>query len=130
MIFRGFAIAALALGLAGPALAQQECDLAEGEKVFRKCKACHQVGEDAKNRVGPVLNDIIGNRIASVEGFRYSDAFLARRAEGFVWTPDELHEYLLNPREYLPGNKMTFAGLRKEEDRFQVICYMQSFQEE
>ena len=128
MIFKRTVLAALALSIAVPALAE-DCDLKEGEKVFRKCKACHQVGEDAKNRVGPVLNGIIGREIASMEGFKYSDAFLAKKAEGFVWTPDELHEYLLKPKDYIPGNRMTFAGLKDEEDRFNVTCYLETFGE-
>jgi cytochrome c len=119
------AIAALALA-AGAAAASG--DPAEGEKVFRKCMACHQVGEGAKNRVGPVLNGVIGREIASVEGFRYSDAFVEKRAEGFVWTEEALHAYLERPREFIAKNKMSFAGLRKAEDRDDVIAYLASFQ--
>jgi cytochrome c len=111
---------------AAPALA--EGDPAKGEKVFNKCKACHMVGEDAKNRVGPVLNGVVGREIASVEGFSYSDAFTAKKAEGFTWTEENLASYLENPKDFIPGNKMTFAGLKKEEDRANVIAYLQQFQ--
>ena len=128
MTLRTTAFAAIAAMVSFPAMAQ-ECDIAEGEKVFRKCQACHQVGEDAKNRVGPILNNNVDNEIASAEGFNYSDAFMSKKEEGFVWTPDALHQYLLNPRDYIEGNRMAFAGLKKEEDRAQVICYMQTFNE-
>lgn len=111
---------------AAPALA--DGDPAEGEKVFRKCKACHMVGEDAKNRVGPLLNGIVGREIASAEGFGYSDAFTAKKAEGFTWTEENLEAYLENPKDFIPGNKMTFAGLKKEDDREDVIAYLKQFQ--
>ncbi len=99
-------------------------DADAGEKVFRKCQACHMVGEDAKNRVGPILTGVVGRPAASVEDFKYSDAMQEAGANGLVWTPDELDAYLENPREHVPGNKMTFAGLRKEEDRADVIAYI------
>ncbi|MGP6086138.1 c-type cytochrome [Antarctobacter jejuensis] len=99
-------------------------DADAGEKVFRKCKACHQVGDDAKNRVGPVLNGIVGGPIAAAEGFKYSDAMVAFGAENEAWTPEILDQYLTNPRDYIPGNKMSFAGLRKEEERQNVIAYL------
>lgn len=99
-------------------------DADAGEKVFRKCKACHQVGEDAKNRVGPVLNGIVGRAPASAEGFNYSDALVSFGEENEAWTPEMLSAYLEKPRDYIPGNKMSFAGLRKEEDRENVIAYL------
>lgn len=111
---------------AAPALA--DGDPAKGEKVFNKCKACHMVGENAKNRVGPQLNGIVGREIASVEGFSYSDAFSAKKAEGFIWTEENLAAYLENPKDFIPGNKMTFAGLKKEDDREDVIAYLKQFQ--
>lgn len=111
---------------AAPALA--DGDPAEGEKVFRKCKACHMVGDGAKNRVGPLLNGVVGREIASAEGFSYSDAFTAKKAEGFTWTEENLEAYLENPKDFIPGNKMTFAGLKKEDDREDVIAYLKQFQ--
>lgn len=124
MKFRfGLAVAAMA-ALASPALAQGDAD--SGERVFNKCKACHQIGPDAKNRVGPVLTGVVGREIASVEDFNYSDAFMEKREEGFTWTEENLTEYLADPRSYIPGNKMTFAGLRKEEEVTDVIAYLQS----
>lgn len=101
--------------------------VASGEKVFRKCKACHQVGDGAKNRTGPLLNGVVGREIASVEGFRYSNPFKDRKAEGFVWDHDTLSAYLADPKGYLPGNKMAFKGLNSDDDIAAVIAYLRSF---
>ena len=121
------ALTALALtGMAGSALA--EGDAAAGEKVFKKCKACHQVGDGAKNRIGPVLNGIVGNEIASVDGFKYSKAFKAKKDEGLVWTEEELDAFLTKPKKYLKGTKMSFAGLKKEGQRADVIAYLLTFE--
>ena len=102
--------------------------VAEGEKVFRKCKACHQVGEDAKNRTGPVLNGIVGHPAGAVEDFRYSRAMDSAAEEGLVWTEEELAAFLADPRGYMKRTKMSFPGLRKEEDIEAVIAYLKSFQ--
>jgi cytochrome c len=123
------ALTALALtGMAGSALAGG--DAAAGEKVFKKCKACHKVGDSAKNGVGPTLNGIVGNEIASVEGFekKYSKAFLAKKAEGLVWTEEVLDAYLTKPKKYIKGTKMSFPGLKKDDDRANVIAYLLSFE--
>ena len=112
----------LATGLAAPAFAQGDAEA--GEKVFNKCKACHMVGDDAKNRVGPELTGIVGREIASAPDFKYSDAFLAKKAEGFTWSEESLGEYLTNPKEYIPGNKMTFVGLKKPEEIANVLAYL------
>ncbi|WP_435311590.1 c-type cytochrome [Primorskyibacter sedentarius] len=106
-----------------------EGDVAKGEKVFRKCKACHAVGDDAKNRVGPMLNGIVGRQIAEVEEFSYSDALKDMGAEGKVWDAAELAAFLEKPRDYAKGTKMSFAGLRKEDDRADVIAYLATFSE-
>jgi cytochrome c len=122
-------IAALATALAClsvPALA--DGDAAKGEKVFNKCKACHAVGDGAKNKIGPLLNGIIGAEIASVDGFKYSDAFLEKKAEGLVWDDANLDAYLTKPKDFIPKTKMSFAGLRKEDDREDVIAYLKTFQ--
>ena len=124
--FKTVALAFALACLAGPALA--DGDPAKGEKVFTKCKACHAVGENAKNKVGPQLNGIVGAEIASVEGFKYSDAFQAKKAEGLVWSEETLDAYLTKPKDFIPGNKMTFTGLRKEDDREDVIAYLKGFQ--
>ena len=121
------ALTALALtGMAGSAFA--EGDAAAGEKVFKKCRACHKVGDDAKNGVGPELNGIVGNEIASVENFKYSKAFMAKKDEGLVWTEEVLDAYLTKPKKYIKGTKMTFSGLRKEAQRADVIAYLLTFE--
>lgn len=113
-----------------PAFANAAGDAAKGEKVFRKCKACHVVGEGAENRVGPMLNGIVGRTVASVDGFKYSAALEALNADGATWTPEELDAFLTKPRDYAKGTKMTFAGLRKEEDRTDIIAYLATFADE
>jgi cytochrome c2 len=97
-----------------------------GEKVFRKCKACHEIGEGAANKVGPHLNDIFDRVMGSVDGFRYSSGFQTVAEEGRVWTEDEMASFLESPRDYMKGTKMSFAGLRKEEDREAINAYLKA----
>jgi len=102
-----------------------EGDAKAGAKVFRKCKACHKIGDNAKNAVGPYLTGIVGRVQGSAEGFgNYSDGFKAAMAAGAVWTPEELDAFLTKPKEYMPGTGMAFGGLRKEKDRINVIAYL------
>lgn len=93
-----------------------------GEKVFRKCKACHTSDEGGRNATGPNLWGVVNRAVASVEGFAYSDAMQAHAEE--AWTPEKLDEYLENPRKAIPDNKMSFAGLKKVGDRQNVIAYL------
>jgi cytochrome c len=111
--------------LAGPALA--EGDAAAGEKVFNKCKACHTL-EEGKNRVGPSLYNIIDREPASVEGFRYSKA-MEEFAADHVWDEETLNAYLEKPKDVVSGTKMAFVGLKKPEDRDDVIAYLKQFSE-
>lgn len=106
-----------------PAFAQSG-DPAEGEKVFKRCQACHVVNAPT-NRVGPHLVGVVGRKAGSVEGFKYSDAMKQAGEKGLVWTPEELDKYLTNPKGDIPGNKMAFAGLKKPEERANVIAYLQ-----
>ncbi|MEN8682380.1 c-type cytochrome [Marivita sp.] len=99
--------------------------VAAGEKVFGKCKACHQVGDGAKNRSGPALNGIVGAEIAAVDGFKYSKTLAEM---GGAWTPETLGAFLANPRGYAKGTKMSFAGLKKEEDIAAVTAYLSTFE--
>lgn len=100
-------------------------DPAAGESLFRKkCRACHKIGEDAKNGAGPVLNAIVGAEIASVEGFKYSKPFRAKKEEGLVWTPETIDEYLISPRAFITKTKMSFIGFKKPDDRANVIAYL------
>ena len=124
--FAGAAALALLIPVAS---ASAEGDAAKGEKVFRKCKACHAVGEGAKNKVGPQLNDLIGRTAGTVEGFKYSKAMVAAGEGGIVWNDETLHAYLEKPRDYIKGNRMSFAGLRKESDRDDVVAYLKTFSE-
>lgn len=93
-----------------------------GEKVYRKCKACHFVDRE-KNKVGPHLVGIIGRKAGSVEGFRYSKAM---KASGIVWDEETIDEFLVKPKQYIPGNKMIFPALKKEKDRLDLIAYIKA----
>lgn len=97
-------------------------DPEDGEKVFKKCKSCH-VADKKQNRVGPHLVGIVGRDVASAEGFSYSEALTGI---GEQWTLDRLNAWLEKPRDFAPGNKMTFPGLSKQEDRTAVIAWLQS----
>ncbi len=108
-----------ALAVAMP-LAMAEGDPAAGEKVFKKCKACHVV-DQKKNRLGPHLIGIIGRTAGSVEGFKYSKAM---QEAGITWDETTIDDYLADPKGYVPKNKMAFKGLPKEEDRADVIAYL------
>lgn len=113
-----------------PPAAEINAELAEaGQKVFRKCKACHQVGPAAKNRTGPHLNGVVGRTAGELDGFRYSDALASAGGDGFVWTEETLAAFLANPRSNMPGTKMAFAGLKDPTDTEAVIEYLRTFSE-
>jgi cytochrome c len=123
---RGFAVtfvfsSAVLLGSISVASAQ---DAAAGEKVFLKCKACHQIGEGAKNAVGPVLNGVVGRKAGSYPDYPYSEA---NKNSGLTWDEPTLKEYLKYPRAKVPGTKMFFAGLTREEDIDNVIAFLKQF---
>lgn len=117
--------AAMLVALSAPAFADGDAD--KGEKVFKKCKACHAVGEDAKNKVGPTLNGIVGSPAGQNADFKYSDAMMAKAAEGLVWDDASMTAFLTKPKDFIDGTKMSFAGLRKEDDIEDVIAYLQTF---
>ena len=98
-------------------------DLAHGQKVFKKCSACHMIASDGKNMIGPNLWSVIGRQAGSVADYKYSKAMVAY---GKNWTFEEMNAYLIKPQAYIKGTKMAFAGLRKEKDRASVILYMNS----
>ena len=98
-------------------------DLNHGEKVFKKCSACHQIAASGKNMIGPNLWSVIGRSAGSVSDYKYSKAMVAYGKE---WTFEEMNSYLIKPQAYIKGTKMAFAGLRKEKDRASVILYMNS----
>ena len=98
-------------------------DPKRGKKVFNKCKACH-FADQQKNKVGPYLLGVVGRPVASVEGFKYSDAMKAKASELGTWTEENLMKFLADPKGVVPGTKMGFAGLKKEQDRKDVIAYL------
>ena len=116
----------LAAALASPAAAQ-EGNAEEGAEVYKKCRACHDVGPEAKNKVGPLLNEIIGRKAGTVDGFTYSDANKASGAGGLVWTEEVLFKYLESPLVFMKGTKMAFVGLKDPQDRKDVIAYLKKF---
>ena len=121
MLNRSLVIAA-ALGVAVAASGSAAAaDVAAGEKVFKKCKACHTIEAGGKNKIGPNLAGIFGRQAALVEGYKYSKAL--RRSE-ITWDDANMTEWLASPKKMLKGNKMAFPGLRNEEDIANVIAYM------
>lgn len=118
--------AALVVSAMMGAAAAQEGNAEEGAEVFKKCRACHDVGAGAKNKVGPLLNDIIGRKAGTIEGFAYSEANKAAGAKGLEWTEDVMFKYLENPLTFMPGTKMAFAGLKDAQDRKDVIAYLKA----
>ena len=96
-------------------------DLATGEKVFKKCAACHSIVKGGKNNIGPALYNVVGRKVGAVSDYKYSKAL---SAYGNAWTFEELNGYLIKPAKWIKGTKMAFAGLRKEKDRASVILYL------
>ncbi len=95
-----------------------------GAKVFGNCKACHNAADGGPNQTGPNLYGVVGGPAAHMATFTYSDGMMARAKSGGMWTYDELDKFLTNPKAYVPGTKMGFAGLAKPEDRAAVIMYL------
>ncbi len=123
---RTWIMSALILSVsAGLALA--DGDPAKGEKVFKKCLACHAIGPGAKPKVGPPLNGIVGAKWAHFDGYAYSKDIKDGAAAGKVWDQATLDNYLTNPKELAPHGKMSFAGLKKEDEREDVIAYLAQF---
>ena len=98
-------------------------DLTHGEKIFKKCSACHMIVSNGKNMIGPNLWSIIGRQAASASDYKYSKAMTAYAKK---WDFEEMNSYLIKPQAYIKGTKMAFAGLRKEKDRASVILYLNS----
>jgi cytochrome c len=96
-------------------------DLTTGEKVFKKCSACHSIVKGGKNNIGPALYNVVGRQIGSISDYKYSKALAAY---GKNWTFEELNGYLIKPAKWIKGTKMAFAGLRREADRASVILYL------
>ena len=96
-------------------------DLTTGEKVFKKCAACHSIVKGGKNNIGPALYNVVGRKVGVISDYKYSKALTAYGKE---WTFEELNGYLIKPAKWIKGTKMAFAGLRKEKDRASVILYL------
>jgi cytochrome c len=116
-----FLSAALVLTSAGAASAQ---DAAAGEKVFAQCRACHQIGESAKNAVGPVLNGLFGRHSGSVEGYSYSPA---NKNSGITWDEATFREYIKDPKAKIPGTKMIFPGIKDEKRIDDLIAFLKQY---
>ncbi|MBT3070338.1 cytochrome c family protein [Rhodomicrobium sp. Az07] len=114
-------IAMVGAALVWSATAYAAGDPVKGEKVFKQCKICHQVGPNAKPGIGPVQNNVVGSKAASRPGFNYSEAM---KNSGLTWDEATLDKYLENPRGVVPGTKMVFVGLKNPQDRADVIAYL------
>ena len=114
-------VALLAVVGSGEVRAQ---DAAAGEKVFGVCKACHQIGETAKNNVGPQLNGIIGRKSGTVESYNYSKA---NKESGITWDEATFREYIKDPKAKIPGTKMIYAGLKDEQKTNDLIAFLKQF---
>ena len=115
------ALSALFAQAVTPALAQ---DAAAGEKVFAKCRACHQIGAGAKNLVGPLLNGLIGRPAGTIEGYSYSDA---NKTSGLTWDEVTFKEYIRSPKAKIPNTKMAFAGLTKDSEVDDLFAFLKQF---
>ena len=96
-------------------------DIASGEKIFKKCAACHSIVKGGKNNIGPALYNVVGRKVGAVSDYKYSKALAGYDK---AWTFEELNGYLIKPAKWIKGTKMAFAGLRKEKDRASVIKYL------
>lgn len=113
--------ALVSLGFPAIAVAQ---DAESGEKIFNRCKACHMVGEGAKNRTGPHLNGLFGRTAGTLEGTKYSNSMIAMGEDGLVWDDETLDQFLTSPRDFVKGTRMSFPGLKDAEDRADLIEYL------
>lgn len=115
---------ALAFVAVMPAAAANAQDADAGKAVFNQCRACHAVGEGAKNQVGPVLNGLIGRKAGSVDGFAYSEAM---KGSGKTWDEATFAEYIANPKGYIPGNKMVYVGLKDEQKVKDLVAFLKQY---
>jgi len=102
-------------------------DAVAGEKLFKQCMGCHQVGESAKHQFGPTLNGVLDRSAATTDGYDYSSPFKSARDSGLVWNNESMHEFLAAPMQYITGTKMAFPGIADENDRASLIAYLKLF---
>ena len=115
-------VAAAVLAMVPFAAAAQ--DAAAGEKSFNKCRACHQVGETAKNTVGPIMNGLFGRKSGTIEGYNYSEA---NKNSGIVWDDAVFADYIKDPKAKIPGTKMAFAGIKNEQEIKDLTAFLKQF---
>ena len=113
-----------ALAIAAPAYAQ---DVDAGANVFKRCGSCHSIGEGAKHKIGPELNDLFGRVAGSLPDYNYSKAMIEAGQNGLVWNPETLAPYLHKPKDHVPGTKMSFPGLSNDKDITNLIAYLATF---
>ena len=101
-------------------------DTERGEKLYKSCKSCHQIGEGARNGVGPHLDGLFGRVAGSIDGFKYSNAMKAKGEDGLIWDEASLDQYLAKPRAFVPGTRMSYLGMKKAEDRIDLIGYLKA----
>jgi S-disulfanyl-L-cysteine oxidoreductase SoxD len=118
---------AVIFALSGTGQSANAQDLDAGKKVFRKCMACHAVGEDAVHKIGPHLNELMGRKAGSIEDYPFSPAMIDAGKEGLVWNETTINEYVIKPKAMIQGTKMAFAGLKRQEERQNLLAYLKSF---
>jgi cytochrome c len=117
-------LAVVAIAMAGSVCGAAAQDMAAGETSFKKCLACHAVGEGAKNKVGPVLNGLAGRKSGTIEGYNYSEA---NKNSGITWDEATFRDYIKDPRGKIPGTKMVFPGIKNETEITNLWAYMNQF---
>ena len=110
--------------LMGLTLAASAQDVANGERVFAQCRACHQLGDNARNTVGPLLNGLFGRKAGTIEGYSYS---VANQKSGIVWDDATFADYIKDPRARIPGTKMIYAGLKDEKRIVDLIAFLKQY---
>ena len=120
----GVQAAVIALTAALPAFCATALAEEDGEALFKACKGCHEIGEGARHKVGPHLDGIVGRKAGTMEGFRYSAAMKKAGEGGLVWTAENIAHYLEKPRDFIPGNRMSYRGMAKPEDRAALVAWL------
>lgn len=123
-------LASLLFALPASAFATDAGDVEAGRALFSECAKCHQVGEGAKNKIGPHLNFLFGRQAATVEGFKYSKSLDRAGGNGLEWHADTLSAYIENPRSFASGTRMSYAGMKDESDRANLLAYLRTYSDD
>ena len=118
-------ISAILLFLSSMTVGAQEVDPIRGEKLFKACSNCHEVGEGAKNKVGPHLDGVFGRTAGSIDGFKYSSALKRAGEEGLTWSAESIDAYIEKPRDFVKGNRMSYRGMEKAQDRSDLVAWLE-----